>query len=885
MILRGEAGIGKTALLEHLIASAGDSLVLRAVGVESEMELAYASLHQLCVPVLDRLGALPAPQRAALDVVFGLGEGAAPDRFLVGLGVLGLFSEVAQERPLLCIVDDAQWLDQVSALTLAFVSRRLLAEPVGIVFASREPREELEHMPELEVRGVRNGDARALLDSAVQTTLDDRVRDRIIAETRGNPLALLELPRGLTATDLAGGFGLPQSHGLRGRIEQNFARRLVPLARETRLLLLVAAAEPVGDPLLLWSAAERLGITPVAAETDGLLSIGERVTFRHPLVRSAVYKTAAAEDRRAVHLALAEATDREADPDRRAWHLAAAAPGPDEKVAIELEQSAARAQARGGVAAAAAFLKRSGALSRDPRRRAERSLAAAKAHLQAGGFDEALRLLASADDQSLDALGRAQIDLLRGQIEFATRSGGDAVALLMEAARQFESLDSVLARDTYLDAWAAAHFAGRFARSGTSHDVSRAALSAPQSNSAPRPSDLLLHGLSVLVTEGRAAAAPILSQAARAFAVGEISTGEGFRWGFLAASAAYTLWDDDTWHQILVRQLQTARDAGLLANLPIYLHAMSTSAAWRGDFEMADAFLTEADTIAEATGTQLSRVAAVVLVGARGKAAEASALIEVEVRNASAAGQGLGIQTCDWVSAVLYNGLGRYEEALAKARQASEEAPERWVAAFALPELIEAAARTGRTRLAGEALERLAEATGVGDSDWGLGIYARSRALLSEREDAERSYREAIDRLSRTQLRPQLGRAHLVYGEWLRRENRRLDAREQLRLAHELFSRIGMEAFAERARGELQATGEHTRKHEVETRDDLTPQERQIAELARDGLSNPEIGARLFLSPRTVEWHLRHVYTKLGIKSRRELAKALPASDAQAVTA
>jgi hypothetical protein len=388
LVLRGEAGIGKTALLEHMIASASDLTVVRAVGVESEMELAYASLHQLCAPLLDRLERLPAPQRQALEMVFGLSAGAAPDRFLVGLGVLSLLSDLGEERALLCVIDDAQWLDQASALTLAFVARRLLAEPVGIVFATREPSEELQHVPELEVHGVGNGDARALLGLAVRFILDEGVRDRIIAETRGNPLALLELPRGLTATQLAGGFGLLGAQTLSGRIEESFVRRLMTLSDDARRLMLLAAAEPAGDPLVMWRAAEQLGIAVSTDEpqTDGLLTIGERVTFRHPLVRSAVYRSAAGQDRRAVHLALAATADRESDPDRRAWHLAAAAAGPDEQVALELERSAGRAQSRGGLAATAAFLRRAVELTQDPARRAERALAAAQASLQAGVF-------------------------------------------------------------------------------------------------------------------------------------------------------------------------------------------------------------------------------------------------------------------------------------------------------------------------------------------------------------------------------------------------------------------------------------------------------------------------------------------------------------------
>jgi DNA-binding CsgD family transcriptional regulator len=882
LVLLGEAGIGKTALLQYLAEAASDMAVLRAAGVESESELAYASVHQLCASLLDRRDWLPTPQRQSLEVVFGFAEGAAPDRFLVGLGVLSLLSHVSEERPVLCIIDDAQWLDQASAVTLAFVARRLLAERVGVVFAARQPGDGLERLPELEVRGLRNGDARGLLGDAVQFRLDERVRDRIIAETRGNPLALLELPRGLTETQLAGGFGLLEPQSLSSRIEDSFVQRLASLPEKTRLLLLVAAAEPLGDPPLVWRAAARLGIEPTAAtgtEVDRLLTIEERVIFRHPLVRSAVYRSAAPTDRRTVHLALAEATDRVVDPDRRAWHLAAASPGPDERVAEELERSAGRAQARGGVATAAAFLKRSVALTLDPARRAERALAAAQVHLHAGSFDEALKLVTSMEPTLLDELGRARAELLRGQIAFASTWVGEAPALLLSAARQLERLDPALARETYLDAWAATFFAGRFAPDGMLREVSRAALSAPECATSPRPSDLLLDALSVLVSKGRAAADSMLSRAVSAFAEGEVAMAEGLRWGWLTTIAAIARWDDEARQQVIVRWVQSAREAGLLVHLPIYLQGLGINVAWRGDFATAASLIAENDAVAEATGTQVTRYAAVVLAGLRGREPEqAFALIADEITNATAAGHGFGIQWCRWVSAVLCNGLGRYEQALSEAQNACADAPELFLSGWALPELIEAAARRGESRVAGDALERLVEATSVGNSDWGLGVLARSRALVSQGKDAEDLYREAIERLSRTNLRTEQARAHLVYGEWLRRAKRRVDAREQLRTAYDLFDTIGMQAFGERSRRELQATGEHVRPRTVETRDELTEQERQVAQMAREGLSNPEIGTRLFLSPRTVEWHLRHVYAKLGIHSRQELPSALAAT-------
>ena len=885
LVLWGEAGIGKTALLEYLVDSASDLTVLQAVGVESEMELAYASLHQLCAPLLDRLERLPAPQRDALRIVFGLSAGPAPDRFLVGLGVLSLVSEVAEERALLCVVDDAQWLDHASALTLAFVARRLFVEPIAIVFAAREPGEELQHLPELEVRGLRNGDARALLGSVVRFTLDARVRDRIVAETRGNPLALLELPRGLTATELAAGFGLLEAQALKGRIEESFVRRLETLPEDARCLLLLAAAEPVGDPLLLWRAAERLGIGPAAAtaaEAEGLLAIGERVMFRHPLVRSAMYRSAAVPERRVVHLALAEATDPEADPDSRAWHLAAAAAGPDERVASELERSASRAQSRGGVAAGAAFLQRAVALTQDPARRADRALAAAQASLQAGAFDEALRSVTTAESGPLDEFQRARVDLLRAHVAFASRVGSDAARLLLKAARRLESFDLELARETYLNAWGAAVSAGSEAAADDLLEICRAARALPPPVAA-RPVDMLLDGLTLLITEGRAAAAPTLLQTGRSFAEGDMSVEDCLRWGWLATAASTNVWDDDTTTRtIAARTVQLVRDAGALGQLPIALAVLGTVTTWSGDFSDAASLMAEADSAAAATGSHIAPHIALRLLALQGREVEAEALIASTVALAGE-GEGIAATQADWAAAVLYNGLGRYEEAAAAARRATSGTYELFGAMWALPELVEAAVRGGDAELARWALRRLAESTQPCGTDFALGIEARCRALLSEGETAEHLYQQAIERLGRTRLRTEFVRAHLLYGEWLRRENRRVDARAELRAAYQQFASIGMEAFAERARKELLATGERVRKRTVETRDDLTAQERQIAGLARDGLSSREIATRLFLSPRTVEWHLGKVFTKLEIRSRRELSTALASSGSELV--
>jgi tetratricopeptide (TPR) repeat protein len=847
LLVRGEAGVGKSALLDYTIQAAAGMRVARAVGVESEMELAFASLHLLCAPLLDRLEDLPGPQRDALGVAFGLREGAAPNRFLVGLAVLTLLAEVAEERPLLCVVDDAQWLDRASAEVLTFAARRLLAEPVGLVFAAREPCEQFGGLAELEVRGLPDQHARTLLDSVVRFRLDEQVRDRILAETAGNPLALLELPRGMGPTELAGGFGLVGAQPVAARIEQGFRRRIEALPADTRSLMLVAAAEPAGDPALVWRAAGQLGIPASAADAaqaDGLLEAGTRVRFRHPLVRSAVYSSASLEDRRAAHRALAEMTYRDRDPDRRAWHLAAAAPGPEAQVAAELERSAGRAQARGGMAAAAAFLRRAAELTSEPARRSERALAAGQASLQAGGLDAAAELLAMATAGPLDELQHALADLLRGQIAFASGGGSDAPSLLAKAARQLEPLDAALARQTYLDAWVAGRFAGRFAGAGDLHEVSWAARSAPPPAGAPQPSDLLLDGLALLVTEGRAEAAPLLRRVVRVFAEDKITVEENLRWSFLAVIAARIVWDEERWHTIAGRQLQLCREAGSLAQMAISVNALAILTAWRGDFAETASLVAEAEAIAAATGTRFAPYGGLVLAGFRGTEAEAVPLIEEASTAARAAGQGLGVQFSQWVAAVLYNGLGRYETALSRAQQASEQAPELQESIWALPELIEAASRTGQTRLAADALDRLAEAVSIGQNDWGRGIYARCQALLSHGKDAEGWYRQAADQLSRTHLRPELARAHLLYGEWLRRKRRRTEARAQLRTAHDMFDAIGMQAFAERARRELRATGETIRTRTADTHGELTPQEAQIARLARDGLSNPEIASR-----------------------------------------
>ena len=883
MIVRGEAGIGKTALLRHVGRRASGFRVSWIGGVEAETELPFAGVHQLCAPIAARLTGLPEPQRQALSVALGLSSGEPPDRFLVALAVLSLVSDVAEERPLLCLVDDAQWLDAASEQILGFVARRLLAEPIAIVFAIRDPsaRPELDGLPEIRLGALDDEDARALLARAIPGRLDHQVRDRIVAETRGNPLALLELPRGMSAAELAGGFELPAADDLPGHIERHYLGRVGELPGETQRLMLLAAADPVGDAALVWRAAEVLGIgtgAVVPAQDAELLEIGARVRFRHPLVRSAVYRAAQPGDRRSAHAALAEACDPDLDPDRCAWHRALAAEGPDDGVAAALEDSAGQAQIRGGLAAAAAFLERAAALTVDPGDRSRRALDAARAKHQAGDADAALALLGSAEAGSLDPLQRSQGDLLRAEIAFTSHRGSDAPPLLLAAAKQLEPLDAKLARETYLEALMAAQFAGRLA-GGTALEVAEAARAAPPSQ-APGAPDLLLDGLALLITEGHGAAAPLLKRALERFRGEDPAANGGFRWLWLAEEAAIELWDHATWAALAERELQLVRDAGALTALPIALTASAVVRIFAGELAAAASQIEEVKIATEATGSQVAPLGSLVLAAWRGGEADLAELAGAGVKRGD--GGGLVLSTVRWANALLHNALGRYDEALAAAQQVA--APrERLDATFnwVLPELVEASTHSGHAELAHDALGPLSEMTQAAGTDWAVGLEARSRALVSEHDLAEELHLEAIERLGRTRVRGDHARAHLLYGEWLRREGRRGDARTELRTAHRMFTAMGMEAFAERAGRELQATGETVSRRRTEARDDLTAQERQIAQLARDGLSNPEIGARLFLSPRTVEWHLRKVFAKLGISSRRELTNVLPVSDTE----
>jgi DNA-binding CsgD family transcriptional regulator len=873
LVIRGEAGVGKTALLHYCARQAAGCRVAQLAGVESELELPFAALHQLCHPMLDGLAALPEPQQRALRVAFGLTTGTAPDRYMVGLAVLSLLAEVGAQRPLVCLVDDAQWLDAASAQVLGFVGRRLLAESVVLLFAAREAGEGrvFPALPSLTVEGLVESDAQAVLSAAVSGHLDERVRDRVVAETGGNPLAILELARGMNAIELSGGFVVPSNAALSGRLHEHYVHRVRGLPERTQRLMLLAAADPTGDAALLWRAGRTLGIEPrdaAVAASEQLLDIGSQVRFRHPLVRSAAYAAGTEEERGAVHRALADATDPQVAPERRVWHLADAARDLDESIAGELERIADVVQGRAGLTAAAAFLQRAVALSADPVRRADRALSAAQAYLHAGALDDGRRLLAEAAAVAADDLQRARVEQLDGQVEAAARPGREAPLRLLKAATQLESLDVRRARDTYLQAWWAAVLAGRFAAPGGDLvAVCEAARSAPRPPDV-QACDLLLDGLTTMIIESRAAAAPVLRQAVDLFLSDQVSDDDWLQWGRSATTAAFSLWDVPGWSELSARQVARARERGALTSLVLSLNYHGFMTTCCGDFETATASVAEHDAVKEATGIRMAPYGAQLLAAYQGRPGPAAVTYDELVEN----GDGYALQITCLAAAIRGNGLGRHADAFAAAGEIAYEVS--FLAPFALSELIEAAAETGDVEAAAEAVERLAALT-VPGSDWAAGMAARGRALVDADGAADRLHRASIGCLARTPLRPELGRAHLLYGEWLRRADRRADARHHLRVAYQLFTEMGAEAFAERARRELAASGVGIRPRHVGTRSVLTAQEQHIARLARDGRTNSEIATELFISARTVEWHLHKVFTKLAITSRRGLRDAL----------
>jgi DNA-binding CsgD family transcriptional regulator/tetratricopeptide (TPR) repeat protein len=871
LIVRGEHGIGKTVLLDDAVKRAEGFRVIRLRGIEAEMELPYAWLHLLTGSMTDCIQRLDLAEKEALEGAIGFGR-AQPDRFAVGLATAALLSGGTPGQPLLCIVDDAQWLDRPSAQALAFAARRLESQPVAILLAERGPHTgpEFSGLPELLMGGLSPAETRMLLHASICGRADETVIDRIVTETRGNPGVLLELLNGVSTAGFAGGFGAVTAPRAARAAPHPVVERMEQLPTECRHLLLLAAADAAGDPALFWQAASHLGLSAAATgplESLRFLQFGPRVTFCDPSVRSAIYGSASNEDRRAVHKALADASRAAGESDWCHWHLAHAAVGADEELAVELERCVPTARERGGPAAAAAFLEKAATLTLDSARRSRRALAAAAAKVEAGAPDAALRLLVIAETGALDPALRVRLHRQRAQTAFAAERGGNASQLLLDAAHQLQPHESRLASETFLEAMVAAIFAGRLGHGtyATAKEI-RTSLALVQPSSAR---EVLLRGLVVRFTEGYAAARPILKQALEALRP-ESKDQESSRWLWLGCRVAADLWDDESWHALTSFELQRAKHADALTSLPYALTYRAIVDVHSGEFDAAEALVGNADAFAEAAGQPPFAYTSLILAAWRGQETRALDLLDAAREDASRRGEGVTLTTASYAAALLYNGLGRYEDAWEAASDAVG-IDELGLFGWSLVELVEAAARTGKPSVGMAALERLEERARIADTDWALGMAARSRALLSESADAEALYMEAIERLQRTRIKVHLARAQLIYGEWLRRQGRRVDARPQLRMARESFVAMGAEAFAERAHRELLATGETVRRRSVASADHLTPQETRIALLAREGLTNPDIGQRLFVSPRTVEYHLHKVFEKFGITSRREL--------------
>jgi DNA-binding CsgD family transcriptional regulator len=877
LVVRGEAGSGKTTLLDRALDLAPECRVIRIAGVEAESELALAAVHRLCEQIPDGLERLPHPQAGALKAAFGLTAAGSPDRLLLGLAVRNLLADAAEPRPLICFVDDAHWLDEPSAQVLAFVARRLDASSVGLVFVERGQRDALVGLPDTEVAGLSSVEAHTLIDRVIPGPLDEEVRARIAAETEGNPVAIAELLSRLRPELIAGGYGAPGAIALPPAMEQALRDQLESLPGEARQAMLVVAAEPRGRPSLVWQAIDALGLTAAAVgsfEADDLVRVDALIRFRHPAMRSAVYAAAPAADRRRVHRALADATDPTADPDRRAWHRGAAASGPDEEIASDLERHAGRAQVKGGWTAAAVLLGRAAALTPDPTRRAQRMLAAGQARFEAGDLDEAMRLLARTDSRLLEKRQAAQLEQSMAQVVVAIAGGSGAVTLLLGAAKGLVPVDVDLARETHLAAIEAAIRAGHLSSGTGVSEAASAALTAPRAPHQPRASDLLLDGLATLLTDGSAAGVPVLRQALLTLEAEECP-----RWLSLGAGIALDLWVDGSARLLATRQRDLALRTGALTALGESLHLLALIDVHDGDFAGAAELIEQASVMPGLAASAARTNATLLLTAYRGDEIEGLEQVEHTIEQASARADGRVVAFAQVTRALLHNSLGRYPDAMAAAQQACEH--REWgVSNQAFMELVEAAARSGEREVGHAALHQLSEHTRASGTDWALGVEARSQALLSEGKVADELYRSAIDRLSGCSVTTAQARAHLVYGEWLRREARRVEARQQLRIAHQMFTKMGALAFAERSQRELLATGERLRKRRTESTRELTSQEAQISQLARDGHSNPEIAVTLHISPRTVEYHLTKIFNKLGISSRNQLHRVLAPSEA-----
>jgi DNA-binding CsgD family transcriptional regulator len=887
LVIRGPPGVGKTALLGYAADAAPDMGICGVIGIESEINLEFAALHQLLIPFIRDIEDLPGPQRQAMRVAFGMDEGPPADRFLVGLAALTLLARAAEERPVLCLIDDAEWLDTESAHALGFVARRLYADRVGMLVVQSEPAaaDAFEQFPQVRVGGLPAAEAGRLLRSVVGAPVADRVLDRILADTERNPLALVEIGTEFTPDELAGRASLPEPVPLSRRLVDRFSRQVRELDPDTQAFLLLAAAGVLGDRAVLWRAARRGGIdadTAAAnAESAGLVQLSaSSVQFRYPLIRSAIYHGAADQDRRRAHLLLSEATSG-THPDLQAWHQGAAATGPDEDVASALERAAGDAQARGGYAARAGLLRRSIELTPDDGLRARREIALAEAELMSGHPDKARDLADAALGRLTDPGARAAGERLRGEILFVQGNAAESAKVLADAARSLDP-DRPAGRETMAAAMWAAVWAGPV----QTRDMAITAAACPHlARSEASVADLLLEGYEARFTAGYGAAVEPFRAAISVLRSADLEPDAGLRWYAMGAEAAGSLWDADALLDIAGRFVRTARARGALIQLPVAL-AMQAIADWvAGRLADAEDRWTEMREIIAASDSWPvlgidSRGEGLVLAYT-GRVAAAKAAGASQIRECTARGQG-GIADIGRAIVAIADMCDRDYDSAEFAAATVVGHDQAFTTEAILPELVETAWRSDHHREALNAFGVLSERTLAAGTPWALGVRSRCAALIEEDDRAEDAYQEAISQLQRSRATVELARSHLFYGQWLRRAKRRREARHQLRAAYDMFDAMGADAFTDLASAELSATGERARARRPETTFDLTPQEARVAGLAAEGETNNQIAAELFVSPRTVEYHLGKVFRKLGVTSRAQLARRLPASAQQA---
>jgi DNA-binding CsgD family transcriptional regulator len=888
LVLRGEAGMGKTTLLDYALSSATGMHTVRVAGMQSENEFSFGALHRLLVPFMDRIESLPARQREAIWTAFGVAAGPAPDRFLVGLAALTVLAEAARERPLICIVDDAHWIDRESLDVLGLIARRLFAERVVMLFAARVSSAAvvtvgpppLEGVRALDILGLDEQAARQLITALVPCPVDPAVALKIAEGTGGCPLAVREVVSGLRRDQLSGHQPLPDPLTVGSALERHFLCQVELLPTDTQTALLLVAAESSRDPFLLRRACAALSVDIRALEPAReaeLLAPSYEVTFRHPLIRSAVYNGAHVEKRRAAHLALAEATDGVLHPEARAWHLSRATSGPDEGTAVLLAQCAAKARSRGRYSEAAALWARTAELTAEPAEAARSLLEAAEAYFVGGAVEASEDALTRAEQDLATPLLRAQALRLDAQLKtFVAPS--ETPSLLLNVATAFEALDIGLARDTYAEALAACVVSAQMTSLTTPKDIAVAALNAPSRHDGdPTIEDLLLDAFATRFAFGYVDAVPAYRRCVEWLCAED--SPHASRWAVFGSKAAEELWDPVGYRVMLQRMERTQRQRGELDALRVTANRLGDYEMWIGQFALADAYHSETAELAAALGEDsegwLRNKAE--LLAWQGRETEARAVATQILQHPSdVPSVGVVVNSALLGLAVLNIAKGQYREALAYARQLFNIDPITH-GNHCLREVVEAGARAGDTEIACRALERLEERGQASGTPWALGLVARSRALIAHDALAEEHFREGLEYLASTPIVTEQARTHLLYGEWLRRQGRRTDARSQLQNAYALFADMGADTFAQRAARELGATGARARKRSPDSSSTLTPQELRIARLAASGATSKEIAAELFLSPRTIDAHLRSVFSKVGITSRRQL-RGMPLS-------